>query len=95
MMKSLAVELGPRGVRVNAILPGTVEGERMDAVIAARAAATGRTAEAMRDEYIGKTSLRRMVSAADVAAMSLFLCSPAARNVTGQAISVDANLETL
>jgi NAD(P)-dependent dehydrogenase (short-subunit alcohol dehydrogenase family) len=95
MMKSLAVELGPRGVRVNAILPGTVEGERMDAVIAARAAATGRTVEAMRDEYIGKTSLRRMVSAEDVAAMSLFLCSPAARNVTGQAISVDANLEYL
>lgn len=95
MMKSLAVELGPRGVRVNAILPGTVEGERMNAVIAARAAATGRSVEAMRDEYIQKTSLRRMVSAQDVAAMSLFLASPAARNVTGQAISVDANLETL
>jgi NAD(P)-dependent dehydrogenase (short-subunit alcohol dehydrogenase family) len=95
LMKSLAVELGPHGVRVNAILPGTVEGDRIDAVIAARAAATGVTAQEMREEYIRKTSLRRMVSADDVAAMALFLSSPAARNVTGQAISVDANLEYL
>ena len=95
LMKSLAIELGPHGIRVNAILPGTVEGERINGVIAARAAATGVSPEAMREEYIRKTSLRRMVTADDVAAMALFLCSPAARNVTGQAISVDANIEHL
>ena len=95
LMKSLAVELGPHGVRVNAILPGTVEGERIDGVIAARAAATGVTPDAMREDYIRKTSLRRMVTAEDVAAMTLFLCSPAARNVSGQAVSVDANTEYL
>lgn len=95
LMKSLAIELGPHGVRVNAILPGTVEGERIDGVIAARAAATGVSPQAMREEYIRKTSLRRMVTAADVAAMTLFLCSPAARNVSGQAVSVDANTEYL
>jgi NAD(P)-dependent dehydrogenase (short-subunit alcohol dehydrogenase family) len=95
LMKSLAIELGPQGVRVNAILPGAVEGDRMSAVIAARAAATGVTAEEMREEYLRKISLRRMVTAADVAAMTLFLCSPAARNVSGQAISVDANVEYL
>lgn len=95
LMKSLAVELGPHGIRVNAILPGTVEGDRIDGVIAARAAATGVTPAQMRDEYIRKTSLRRMVTAQDVAAMALFLCSPAARNVSGQAISVDANTEYL
>ena len=95
LMKSLAIELGPHGVRVNAILPGTVEGERINGVIAARAAATGVTPEAMREDYIRKTSLRRMVTADDVAAMTLFLCSPAARNVSGQAISVDANTEYL
>ncbi len=95
MMKSLAVELGPHGVRVNAILPGIVEGERIDAVIAARAAATGASVQEMRDEFIRKTSLRRMVTATDVAAMTLFLCAPASRNVSGQAISVDANVEYL
>ena len=95
LMKSLAVELGPAGVRVNAILPGTVEGERMSGVIAARASTTGVSVEAMRDEYIRKISLRRMVTPEDVAATALFLCSPAARNITGQAISVDGNLEYL
>ena len=95
MTKSLAIELGPHGVRVNALLPGTVEGDRMNGVIAARAAATGLTFEEMREDYVRKTSLRRMVTAEDVAAMALFLCSPAARNVSGQAISVDANVEYL
>jgi NAD(P)-dependent dehydrogenase (short-subunit alcohol dehydrogenase family) len=95
LMKSLAIELGPHGVRVNAILPGTVEGDRMTAVIAARAAATGVSAAAMREHYVNKISLRRMVTAEDVAAMALFLCSRAARNVTGQAISVDGNVEYL
>lgn len=95
LMKSLAIELGPAGVRVNAILPGTVEGERMDGVIAARAATTGVSIEEMREQYLRKISLRRMVTAEDVAATALFLCSPAARNITGQAISVDGNLEYL
>ena len=95
LMKSLAIELGPHGVRVNAILPGTVEGERMNGVIGARAATEGVPVEAMRAQYLRKISLRRMVTLDDVAAMALFLSSPAARNVTGQAISVDGNLEYL
>ncbi|MES2610052.1 MAG: SDR family oxidoreductase [Pseudomonadota bacterium] len=95
LMKSLAIELGPAGVRVNAILPGTVEGERMDGVIAARASTTGVSVDAMREEYLRKISLRRMVTPQDVAATALFLSSPAARNITGQAISVDGNLEYL
>lgn len=95
LTKSLAIELGPHGVRVNAILPGTVEGERMNRVIGARAAALGVGAETMREEYLRKISLRRMVTADDVAAMALYLCSPAARNVTGQAVSVDGNVEYL
>ena len=95
LMKSLAIELGPRGIRVNAILPGTVEGERMRGVIAARAAVAGVGEDEMRATYLRKISLRRMVDADDVAAMALFLSAPAARNVTGQAISVDGNMEYL
>jgi NAD(P)-dependent dehydrogenase (short-subunit alcohol dehydrogenase family) len=95
LTKSLAIELGPQGVRVNAILPGVVEGERMQGVIAARAASLGISEAAMREQYLQKISLRRMVSADDVAAMTLFLCSPAARNLSGQVISVDGNLEYL
>ena len=95
MVKSLAIELGPSNIRVNAILPGVVQGERMDRVIAARAQSTGLTFEAMKDEYLKKISLRRMVTVDDIAAMALFLTSPAAQNISGQAISVDGNVEYL
>ena len=93
--KSLAIEMGPEGVRVNAILPGVVEGPRIDRVIQARADAIGTSFDEMRDEYLGKVSLRRMVSADDVANMVLFLCSPAGRNISGQALSVCGNVESL
>ena len=95
MVKSLAIELGPSGIRVNTILPGIVEGERMNSVIAARAKTVGVDFETMRQEYLNKISLRRMVTVDDIAAMALFLCSPGARNVTGQVISVDGNVEYL
>jgi NAD(P)-dependent dehydrogenase (short-subunit alcohol dehydrogenase family) len=95
LMKSLAAELGPDGVRVNALLPGIVEGPRIDRVIGARARQLGLQEQVMREEYVKKISLRRMTTAQDVAAMALFLCSPAARNVSGQAISVDGNVEYL
>jgi NAD(P)-dependent dehydrogenase (short-subunit alcohol dehydrogenase family) len=93
--KSLAIEMGPDGVRVNAILPGIVEGPRMDGVIQARADAEGTSFDEMRNEYLGKTSLRRMVTMGDVANMALFLCSPAGGNISGQALSVCGNVETL
>jgi len=89
--KSLAMELGPDNIRVNAVLPGIVEGPRMDGVISARAKLEGIEEKAMREEYLKSISLGRMVTADDIALMCLFLCSPAARNVTGQAISVDGN----
>jgi NAD(P)-dependent dehydrogenase (short-subunit alcohol dehydrogenase family) len=95
LVKSLAVELGPSNIRVNAILPGVVQGERMDRVIAARAAAAGVSFEDMKQEYLGKISLRRMVTVDDIAAMALFLASPAGQNISGQAISVDGNVEYL
>lgn len=95
IVRSLAIELGPQDVRVNAVLPGTVEGPRMDGVIRARAQLTGMEESQMREEYLSKISLRRMVTADDVALMCLFLCSPAGRNITGQAISVDGGIESM
>ena len=95
LTQSLAIELGPQGVRVNAILPGAVEGDRVGSVLAARAAALGVGVDAMREEFRRKSSLRRLVSPQDVAGVALFLCSPAARNLTAQVISVDGHLEYL
>ena len=94
LIKSLAIELGPLGVRANAILPGGVQGPRMDRVIAARAEALGVSFDEMRNEFLRKISLRRMVEARDVANLALFLASDLARNISGQVISVDGNTET-
>lgn len=95
LTQSLARELGPDNIRVNAILPGIVEGPRIDAVISARATQLGLDHDDMERRYLEKVSLRRMVSAQDVAAMVHFLLSPAGVNISGQSIGVCGNVETL
>ncbi|MSP87886.1 MAG: SDR family oxidoreductase [Alphaproteobacteria bacterium] len=95
LTKSLAIELGPQGIRVNCILPGIVRGERIRRVIQARADALGISYDKMEHQYLQKVSLRRMVTAQDVAATALFLCSAAGANISGQALSVCGNVETL
>ncbi|MEH6717296.1 MAG: SDR family oxidoreductase [Aurantimonas endophytica] len=92
---SLAKEMGPDGIRVNAILPGVVRGARIEGVIRDRAEASGVSYAAMEAQYLANISLRRMVEPEDVAGMALFLCSPAGANISGQAISVCGNLETI
>ncbi len=93
--QSLAKELGPDGVRVNAILPGIVEGPRIDRVIAARAEVAGISFEEAERNMLALVSLRRKVSAQDIANMALFLCSPLGRNISGQALSVCGGVETI
>jgi len=95
IVKSLAIELGPQDIRVNAVLPGIVAGPRIDGVISRRAKVENVDESTMRERYLKTISLRRMVTADDVALMCLFLCSPAGRNISGQAISVDGNVEYL
>lgn len=95
LAQSLAKELGPDNIRVNAILPGFVTGPRMDAVIEGRAKAESVPVQEMRDSYLGKVSLRRMVTAEDVAEIIVFLLSSAGANISGQSIAVDGNVETL
>jgi NAD(P)-dependent dehydrogenase (short-subunit alcohol dehydrogenase family) len=93
--KSLAVEAGPDKVRVNCILPGIVEGERIERVIAAKAAAAGVPHEEFRQRFLETTSLRSTVTAQDIADMVLFLCSPAGARITGQPLAVDADVRYL
>jgi len=95
LCQSLAKECGPDNIRVNAVLPGIVAGPRMEGVIRDRAAQTGVSYAEMEKQYLSKVSLRRMVTADDVAATILFLLSDAGRNISGQSIAVDGNVETL
>ncbi len=87
---TLAAELGPCNIRVNAILPGPVAGDRIDRVIRAKAEARGLSEEVVREEYTSTASMHRFVTVDDVAGMMLYLASDAGRLVSGQAIGVDA-----
>jgi NAD(P)-dependent dehydrogenase (short-subunit alcohol dehydrogenase family) len=93
--KSLAMEAGPDKVRVNAIQPGVVEGERIDRVIDAKAKAAGISFEAQKKLSLEKVSMRSMVNPQDIANMALYLASDAGHLITGQAISVCAGTEML
>lgn len=95
LTKTLAMELGPAGVRVNALAPGAVEGERMEWVLANEARASGKAIEDLRADYVRATSLRSWVSADEIADTALFLASPAARKISGQVLAVDGHTETL
>lgn len=95
LAESLAWELGKDGIRVNAILPGIVEGPRINAVIEARAVKEGISFDEMAQKYKNMASLERMVSAEDVARQVLFLCSPSGRNISGQSISIDGHVRAL
>ena len=93
--QSLAKELGPQNIRVNAILPGIVQGPRIDRVIEARAKQLGVSHQEMETRYLERVSLRRMVSAQDIAETVMFLLSRAGANISGQSIGVCGNVETL
>jgi NAD(P)-dependent dehydrogenase (short-subunit alcohol dehydrogenase family) len=93
LMKTVAMELGPFGIRANAICPGSVEGPRIERVLEREAAVKGTTRDAIYAGYAAGTSMRTFVEAQDVAAMVQFLASDAARFVSGQVIAVDGHTE--
>jgi len=89
LMKTVAMELGPFGIRANAICPGSVTGPRIDSVIEAEAVAKGMSPDAVRAGYASGTALKQLSDPEDVAHMALFLASDGARMVSGQAMTVD------
>ena len=95
LTQSLAKELGPDNIRVNAVLPGIIEGPRMERVIRDRAEATGVNIDAMRNTYLTNISLRRMTSPKDVATTVALLVSDLGFNISGQSLGVDGNVEAL
>ncbi|MGI9406569.1 MAG: SDR family oxidoreductase [Hyphomicrobiaceae bacterium] len=91
LMETLAMELGPHGIRANALCPGAVEGPRMEGVIAREAAATGKSGQRVREGYASGTSMRTWITGNDIAELAVFLASPQARFVSGQTIAVDGH----
>ena len=92
LVRTLALELGPAGIRVNAVCPGAVEGPRIDTVIERQARIQGVSHETARAQLVDASPLRRTVPASDVAATCLFLASSAADSITGEDLNVTAGL---
>ena len=95
MTKSLAVELGGFNIRVNAICPGSVSGDRMKRVIEAKAESLGVTKESLQKDYESMVSLKTFVDKKDVSNMVVFLLSDEAKNISGQVMTVDGNTERM
>jgi len=95
LTKTLAIELGGEGIRVNAICPGAVNGPRIQSVIEAKAAMLQRPIEEVSDLYHAQSSLNELVEAEDIANMAVFLASRMALRINGQAMAVDGNTEKL
>ena len=92
--KTLSRELGDFGIRVNAILPGAVDGPRLKQVFEGRASATGRSVAQEEAAALANQSIKRFVDPADIAALAVFLASGAARSISGQLIPIDGDSQS-
>ncbi|QND61665.1 SDR family oxidoreductase [Mesorhizobium huakuii] len=95
LTQSLAMEVGKFGIRVNAILPGSVRGPRMERVMAARAKLTGRPLAEIEAEEVATMSLGRMIEPEEIADLAIFVSSDAGRSISGQSLGVCGNTEIL
>lgn len=95
LTKSLAIELGPDGVRVNAVLPGLVAGDRQRRVLEAKAQRQGRSFAEVEAEAFSYTSIGEYVTPRQIANQVLFLASDANRTISGQAVSVCGDTKML
>jgi 3-hydroxybutyrate dehydrogenase len=88
-MRALAKELGPRGINVNAVCPGWVRTQASMRSLAEMSRRSGIGEQALLDEITGAQAMPGLMTPEDVSALYLFLASELARNITGQAYSVD------
>ncbi len=95
LTKTMAMELGPNQIRVNCICPGSVNGPRMDQVIANIAAATGESLAKVRHDNVRNTSMETFVDAEDIANMIMFSFSDLGAKISGQALAVDGDTHSL
>ncbi|MCA3595208.1 MAG: SDR family oxidoreductase [Methylobacterium sp.] len=93
--KSLAIELGPDGIRCNAILPGIVTGDRIRRVFEAKAQQRGISFAEMEKTMLQYTSMKSYVTPQQIADQIVFICSERGRTISGQAISVCADTQML
>ena len=89
------MELGKYKIRVNAICPGSVEGDRMKRVVNAKAILNNSSSGKIKKQFESMVSLQTFVSKDDIASMALFLLSESSKNISGQIMTVDGNTERM
>ena len=94
LTKTLALELGPAKISVNAILPGYVLNARGERVVRAKAEAAGRTVDEVEAIILGNIAMRTGIAEQEVADLALYLCSASGRHISGQLLGVDAGFDT-
>jgi NAD(P)-dependent dehydrogenase (short-subunit alcohol dehydrogenase family) len=94
LTKTLSRELGDFGIRVNAILPGAVDGPRIERIFEARAAVSGRSIDDERAAGLANQSIKHFVDPEDIAALALFLSSKAGRSISGQILPIDGDSQS-
>lgn len=87
--KTISVELGPFGITVNNLLPGSIETSRLESLFQTRAKASGKSVDVVRQEMIGEIPLRRFGEPYEIAVAAVFLASPAASFISGINLPVD------
>jgi NAD(P)-dependent dehydrogenase (short-subunit alcohol dehydrogenase family) len=92
LVRTLAVELGPYRIRVNAVCPGAVSGPRIEDVVRKQAAARGISEDAALAAFTGSSPLGRLVDADEVARACAFLASDGAGAITGEDLNVTAGV---
>ncbi|MDK1494224.1 SDR family oxidoreductase [Sinorhizobium sp. 7-81] len=93
--ESLAMELGEFNIRVNSILPGSVNGDRMNRVIAERAKLLGISEEAAWADELKNISMHKMIDPEEIADLIAFVCSPSGRSISGQSLGICGNTEVI
>lgn len=93
--KTLAIELGKYGIRANAILPGTVDGERIQKVFEGRAQVSGQTVEEVKQASMASQSIKTLIDPRDIAALAVFLASAHAKSISGQMLPIDGDMQKL
>jgi len=91
--KTLSIELGKYGIRANAILPGAVDGPRIQRVFEGRAAQSGKSLDEIKQEAMAVQSIKRLVDPRDIAALAVFLASDAAKSISGQMLPIDNDMQ--
>jgi NAD(P)-dependent dehydrogenase (short-subunit alcohol dehydrogenase family) len=91
--KTLSIELGAHGIRANAIVPGAVDGPRIQRVFEGRARQGGKSLDEIKEDAMAVQSIKRLVDPRDIAALAVFLASDAAKSISGQMLPIDNDMQ--